>query len=102
MLAYYEEKNRGKGIASLLLGPIIGLAYVISMPFIAIATIAALIGKKTAIGMLSLMRNLVSFGWRPSEAYLSGKKKKRKKKNKRLKEKFPKRDKRKQTRLTGF
>lgn len=75
MLAYYEEKDTGKGIAALLLGPIIGLVYVISMPFIAIATVAILIGKKLLSSMLSLMRSLVSFGWRPSEAYLGGKKK---------------------------
>lgn len=79
MLAYYEEKGTGKRIAALLLGPIIGLVYVISMPSIAIATIVILIGKKALSGILSLMRSLVSFGWRPSEAYLGGKKKKRKK-----------------------
>lgn len=77
MLAYYEEKGTGKGIAALLLGPIIGLVYVISMPFIAIATIVTIIGKKALGGILSLLRSLVSFGWRPSEAYLSGKKKKK-------------------------
>ncbi|MDI6728408.1 MAG: hypothetical protein QMD44_05715 [Thermodesulfovibrionales bacterium] len=77
MLAYYEEKGTGKGIAALLLGPILGLVYVIALPFIAIATIVILIGKKALGGILSLMRNLVSFGWRPSEAYLSGKKKKK-------------------------
>lgn len=79
MLAYHEEKGTGKRIAALLLGPIIGLVYVISMPFIVIATIVILIGKKALSGMLSLLRSLVSFGWRPSEAYLGGKKKKRKK-----------------------
>ena len=77
MLNYYEEKGTGKGIAALLLGPIIGLVYVISMPFIAIATIVILIGKKVLSGILSLMRSLVSFGWRPSEAYLAGRKKKK-------------------------
>ncbi|MCL4536015.1 MAG: hypothetical protein M1610_00255 [Nitrospirae bacterium] len=81
MLAYYEEKGTGKGIAALLLGPIIGLVYVISMPFIAIATIVILIGKKALSGILSLLRSLVSFGWRPSEAYLSGKKKEKKEKD---------------------
>mgnify|MGYP001627345352 CR=1 FL=1 len=78
MLAYYEEKDRGKGIGALLLGPILGLVYVITLPFIAIATIVTLIGKKALSGILSVIRNLVSFGWRPSEAYLSGKKRKKK------------------------
>lgn len=77
MLAYYEENKEGKGISTLLMGPILGLVYVIALPFIAIATIVTLIGKKALGGILSLLRNLVSFGWRPSEAYLSGKKKKK-------------------------
>ena len=77
MLAYYEENKKGRGLGALLLGPILGLVYVIALPFIAIATIVTLIGKKALGGILNLLRNLVSFGWRPSEAYLSGKKKKK-------------------------
>jgi hypothetical protein len=73
MLAYYEEKNTGKGIASLLLGPIIGLAYAVSLPIIAITATVVLISKRALDGVVGM----VSFGWRPSEAYLSGKKKKK-------------------------
>jgi hypothetical protein len=78
MVTYYEEKNIGKGIVVLLSGPILGLLYVVCLPFIAIAAIVTLIVKKIFGGVLSLARNLVSFGWRPSEAYLSGKKKNKK------------------------
>ncbi|MCL5023213.1 MAG: hypothetical protein M1497_07580 [Nitrospirae bacterium] len=63
----------------LLAGPAIGLLYVIAMPFIALGTIAALIGKKLVTGLAGLLGNLVSFGWRPSEANLTGKKKGKKK-----------------------
>lgn len=72
MLAYYEEKEIGKSIVSLLLGPIIGLTYAVSLPIIAITATAVLISTRA----LDRVVGMVSFGWRPSEAYLSGKKKK--------------------------
>ena len=62
----------------LLFGPVAGLVYVIALPFIAIATLIMLIGKKIFGGLLNLVGNIVSFGWRPSEAHLAGKKGKKK------------------------
>jgi len=62
----------------LLAGPVIGLFYVISLPFIGIATIAVLATGKVVSGVLSLIGKSLSFGWRPREAYLSGKKKSKK------------------------
>jgi hypothetical protein len=62
----------------LLAGPVIGLFYVIAMPFIAVGTIVAMIGRKLLSGLFNLLGNLVSFGWRPSEAHLAGKKGKKK------------------------
>lgn len=75
MYTYNEGIKTGNGIATLLMGPILGLLYVVAMPFIAIATIVTLLGGKILSGVLSLGRNIVFFGWRPTEAYLSGKKK---------------------------
>jgi len=75
-----EERHRegiGKEIAALLLGPLMGLVYFITLPFIAIATVVALVGKKVVTGTMEVARNLASFGWRPTEAYLAGKKKKK-------------------------
>ncbi len=63
----------------LLAGPVIGLFYVIAMPFIAVGTIVALAGRKVLSGLFNLVGTLVSFGWRPSEAHLAGKKKGKKK-----------------------
>jgi len=79
MVTYYAEDKKGSGIGTLVAAPFLGLIYVVGLPFIAIATIVVLIGKKTLGGMLSLTSNLVSFGWRPSEAYLAGKKKRERK-----------------------
>jgi hypothetical protein len=58
-----------------LLGPIIGLIYVISLPFIGIVTVATLAGGKLIGGMYRLVGRSISFGWRPRTAYLAGKKK---------------------------
>ncbi len=75
MVTYYEDNKKGSGIGMLVSGPILGLMYVIALPFIAIATVVTLVGGKMVAGIVSTISNLVSFGWRPSEAYLSGKKK---------------------------
>ena len=63
-----------------LAGPFIGLFYVITMPFIAVGTIVVMIGGKLLSGLFNLLGSLVSFGWRPSEAHLAGKKGKKKEK----------------------
>jgi hypothetical protein len=59
----------------LFFGPLVGLVYVIALPFIALGTMLALIGKR----LLSKMASMASFGWRPREAHLGGKKKNGKK-----------------------
>lgn len=67
-------------VLMLLLGPVIGLLYVIFLPFIAIATVAALAGRKILGGLIGLVGRSLSFGWRPATAHLAGKKAKKKKK----------------------
>lgn len=64
----------------LLAGPVIGLLYVIVMPFMALGMIVTLAGKKLLGSLANLFGSLVSFGWRPREAHLTGKKKGKKKK----------------------
>jgi hypothetical protein len=61
----------------LLSGPVIGLLYTILMPFIGIATVATLAGLKILGSVYQVAEKSVSFGWRPNNAYLSGKKKKK-------------------------
>jgi hypothetical protein len=81
MLTHSEHIGRGKAIAAVLLGPIAGLVYFICLPIISIGTIVTLLGRKVLAGMMNLTRNLVSFGWRPTEAYLEGKRKKKREKH---------------------
>ncbi len=64
----------------LLAGPVIGLLYAILMPFIGIATVAGVAGRKVLGGMYNLVAKSISFGWQPRSAYLSGKKKKKEEK----------------------
>jgi hypothetical protein len=66
---------RMSSAAMLIIGPLLGLLYVVLLPFIGIATIAMLMTRKIVGGLLGLIGRSLSFGWRPKEAYLSGKKK---------------------------
>lgn len=61
----------------LLSGPFIGLAYAILMPFIGIGTVVVIGISALFKGLYNLAAKTVSFGWRPGDAYLSGKKKKK-------------------------
>ncbi len=58
----------------LLLGPIFGLVYAAAMPFLGIGMVANVVGQKVFNGVARVVGNAISFGWRPSEAYLKGKK----------------------------
>jgi hypothetical protein len=60
----------------LLSGPVIGLLYAILMPFIGIAAVAALSVRVGLGALYHMAAKSVSFGWRPRNAYLSGKKNK--------------------------
>ncbi len=62
----------------LLVGPFLGLLYVLCLPFIGLVTIMSLIVSKLVHGLLGVIGKSLSFGWRPKEAYLSGKKKSKK------------------------
>jgi hypothetical protein len=60
----------------LLSSPVIGLLYALLMPFIGIVTVATLAGRKILGSVYHVVEKSASFGWCPSNAYLSGKKKK--------------------------
>ena len=75
-----ENSSTGKRLLAVLLGPIGGLLYIIALPVISIAAVVAIVGGKSLSGITSLVTNLVSFGWRPAEAHLTGKKKTKKNK----------------------
>jgi len=69
---------RAPAVAMILLGPLIGLFYVIAVPFIAIAVVLFQLAGKIVEGLYRLVGKSISFGWRPKNAYLTGKKKEKK------------------------
>jgi hypothetical protein len=63
----------------LIAAPVIGLLYAICLPFISIATVTTLATRKMLSVLVNVAGKSLSFGWRPMEAYLAGKKKGKKK-----------------------
>lgn len=59
----------------LLVGPLIGLLFAVFLPFIGIAMTLYLIGKKVADGAAQIAVKSTTFGWKPIEAYLEGRRK---------------------------
>jgi hypothetical protein len=59
----------------LIAGPIVGLVFAIFLPFIGIAMTLGQFGRKVADSAVGHAAQSVAFGWRPIEAYLSGRKK---------------------------
>lgn len=51
----------------------LGGVYVLFLPVMIICTMVYMVGVRVFGSLLLQMRKSVSFGWRPSEAYLSGK-----------------------------
>lgn len=68
MLTYREDATVGNRAGTLLLGPVVGLGYVIFLPFMSVAAIIVMIGGKTLGKVWNIARRLAFFGWRPSEA----------------------------------
>ena len=59
--------------------PALGLLYAAFLPFIGIAMVVKLVGEKIGGGVMESVQSSGTFAFRPSESYLSGRKKKEKK-----------------------
>lgn len=70
--------NTMRTVGKIAAAPFIGLAYVVMLPFSFALALAMAVGK----GLSKLAGPSVSFGWRPVEAYLAGKKKRKKEEKK--------------------
>ncbi len=64
--------------AIIVVAPVLGLVYAAFLPFIGIAMFVKLVAQKIGGGAMETVRGSASFGFRPSESYLSGKKKAKK------------------------
>ena len=58
-------------------GPVLGLLFAVFLPFIGIAMAVAHVGRKVGEVVSNAAAGSVSFGWRPIEAYLAGRKRKK-------------------------
>ena len=68
---------KAKSAMVLIAGPILGLAFAILLPFIGIVMTLGQAGKKVADSAVGRAAQSVSFGWRPIEAYLAGRAKRK-------------------------
>ncbi len=71
--------QREVSVAMLLASPIIGLLYVVFLPFIGIATLAVMAVRKVMGVAVTAAGKTISFGWRPIESYLAGTRKRNRK-----------------------
>ena len=67
------DKGLLKTLVLMVAAPFIGLAFVVALPF----AFLAVIGMSALHNIVSVARRGMSFGWRPMEAYLAGRKKRR-------------------------
>jgi hypothetical protein len=58
-------------------GPVLGLVFAMFLPFIGIAMTLGLVGRKLGEAVSDAAAGSMSFGWRPIEAYLAGRKRKK-------------------------
>jgi hypothetical protein len=65
--------------AVIVAAPVLGLMYAAFLPFIGIAMLVKLVAQKIGGGVMETVQGSASFGWRPSESYLSGRKNRAKK-----------------------
>ena len=65
--------------AVIVAAPALGLLYAAFLPFIGIAMLVKLVGERIGGGVMESVQSSASFGFRPSESYLTGRKKREKK-----------------------
>ena len=73
MLTYREDATFGKKAVDLLLGPVVGLIYVIFLPFISVTATIVMFGGKALGKLWNIARSLAYFEWRTSETATGGK-----------------------------
>ncbi len=78
---------KAPGIAVLAMGPVLGLLFAVFLPFIGIVMAATLLIRKLGGALRDAAVASASFGWKPIEAYLAGRKQKKEARAKREKNK---------------
>jgi hypothetical protein len=68
-------------IAMVLIGPVIGFFYVLILPFIGMAMILTILARRVGELLFGALGTTAAFGWRPVEAYLMSRRKKKAKRD---------------------
>lgn len=68
----------GKVLVTMAAGSVLGFLYVLLLPAAWIIAAAVILTKQLVAGVAGVTARSTAFGWRPIEAYLTGKKKKKK------------------------
>lgn len=68
----------GKILVTMAAGSVLGFLYVLLLPIAWIIAAAVIIMKQLAVAVAGVAAKSTAFGWRPIEAYLTGKKKQKK------------------------
>ena len=63
--------------AAIAAGPVIGLIFAVFLPFIGIVMTLGMVGRKLGEAVADAAAGSMSFGWRPIEAYLAGRKRRK-------------------------
>lgn len=63
-------------IVMVVLGPVVGFFYVLTLPVIGMAMIVTLLARRVGEWVAGAIGTTAAFGWRPVEAYLMSRKKK--------------------------
>lgn len=58
-------------------GPVVGLVFAVFLPLIGIVMTVAMVGRKLGEAVSDAAAGSMSFGWRPIEAYLAGRKRRK-------------------------
>jgi hypothetical protein len=68
---------KAPSIVVVLLGPVVGLFYVLFLPFIGLGMVLMLVAGQLSSVLYDVFGRTAAFGWRPVEAYLLSRKKKK-------------------------
>jgi len=68
---------KAPAVMAIAAGPVLGLVFAMFLPFIGIAMTLGLVGRKLGEAVSEAAAGSMSFGWRPIEAYLAGRKQKK-------------------------
>ncbi len=77
-MEYVRKEGISKSILKIATAPFVGLAYIVALPFVFFYALFSAVVS----GVTGTAKKEAEFGWRPSEAYLAGKKKEKKEEEK--------------------